>query len=65
MPPQNTTASSLPCPIKQKALNLLQAGPKPQLIVLDLDFTLWRAFVDSTSGPPFVYHQEERLVLDR
>jgi len=57
--------SSLRCPLKQKALELLQAGPKPQLIVLDLEFTLWRAFVDSTSGPPFVYHREERLVLER
>lgn len=41
------------CRIKEKALRLLAAGDKPELIVLDLDFTVWRCFIDSLGGPPF------------
>jgi len=58
-------AASSSLPVKEKALQLLRAGPLPKLIVLDLDYTLWQAYVDSTSGPPFVYHKQEQAVLDK
>lgn len=54
-----------PCPVKEKAIELLLAGPAPQLVVIDLDYTFWRAFIDSTNGGPFVYDPESRVVLDR
>lgn len=53
------------CPIKEKAIDLLLAGPAPQLIAIDLDYTFWRAFIDSTNGGPFTYDTESRVVLDK
>lgn len=42
-----------PCAVKSEALELLSAGDVPELVVLDLDYTVWRCFIDSLGGPPF------------
>jgi len=49
----SSPSAAASCEVKARALALLSAGPLPELIVADLDYTLWRCFIDSLGGPPF------------